>query len=171
MLKHRGFPGRLKGTDYQFVIRRANPSGATPLKARERFRDRKPADRRADLGFVRALWENFGDQPFERGNLDAGRLSWLFGREVLPAEDPFDPASYDALLVLDVDAARLRGLPRRKRSIRRRLGLRLMVFFSLLFWCRREDCELSKRHLILSYLQQRGKRCIEKPFYIRHGAK
>lgn len=106
MLKHRGFPGRLAGTDYQFTIRRANPKGVTPLVARERYRDRRPADRRADAAFVRALWEAFGDLPFERGNLDAGRLSWLFGREVKPAEEPFDPASYEALLVLDVDAAR-----------------------------------------------------------------
>ena len=57
-----------------------------------------------------ALWEHFGDQPFERGNLDAGRLSWLFGREVVPAEDPFDPTSYEALLRVDADAARI-GFP------------------------------------------------------------
>ncbi|MBO9411222.1 MULTISPECIES: hypothetical protein [Ruegeria] len=107
MLKHRGFPGRLAGTDFQFTIRRANPKGVTPLTRRERFRDRKPADRRADAGFMEALWQHFGDQPFERGNLDAGRLSWLFEREVIPAEDPFDPASYDALLVIDPDAAKL----------------------------------------------------------------
>lgn len=106
MLKHRGFPSRLPGTDYQFTIRRANPKGATPLKRRERYADRKPADRRADAAFMAALWEHFGDQPFERGNLDAGRLSWLFGREVLPAEDPFDPESYEALLVIDPVAAR-----------------------------------------------------------------
>ena len=48
-----------------------------------------------------ALWNYFGEEVFERGNLDAGRLSWLFGREVLPAEDPFDPCSYDALLKID----------------------------------------------------------------------
>ena len=106
MIKHRGFPGRLSGTDFQFTIRRANPKGATPLTRRERFRDRKPADRRADTAFMRALLENFWDQPFERGNLDAGRLSWLFGREVIAAEDPFDPASYDALLVIDLDVVR-----------------------------------------------------------------
>ena len=106
MLKHKGFPGRLPGTDFQFVLRRAAKDGATPLKARERFADRRPADRRADQGFVKALWENFGDQPFERGNLDAGRLSWLYGREVIPAEDPFDPASYEAMLVLDINRAR-----------------------------------------------------------------
>ena len=106
MLKHRGFPGRLPGTDFQFTIRRANPKGVTPIAYRERYLDRRPADRRADAGFVQALWMCFGDQPFERGNLDAGRLSWLIGREVKWAEDDADPASYDALLVLDVDAAR-----------------------------------------------------------------
>ena len=107
MLKHRGFPGRLPGTDYQFVIRRPNKKGATPLVGRERFADRRPADRRADAGFMAALWSHFADQPFERGNLDAGRLCWLFGREVVPAEDPFDPQSYRALLRIDVDRARL----------------------------------------------------------------
>lgn len=107
MLKHRGFPGRLPGTDFQFTIRRANPKGATPIARRERKNDRKPADRRADIAFVAALFEHFGDQPFERGNLDAGRLSWLFGREVLPYDDPFDPAHYEANLILDVRAAAL----------------------------------------------------------------
>ncbi|WP_417726132.1 hypothetical protein [Roseovarius sp.] len=106
MLKHRGFPGRLPGSDFQFTIRRANPKGATPLVARERFRDRRPADKRADVGFVRAIWECFGEEPFERGNLDAGRLSWLLGREVKIAEEPFDPTSYEALLVLDLEVAR-----------------------------------------------------------------
>jgi hypothetical protein len=106
MLKHRGFPGRLPGTDFQFVIRRPNKGGATPLVRRERFADRRPADRRADAYFMAALWAHFGTEPFERGNLDAGRLSWLFGREVVPAEDPFDPASYDALLRIDEDVAR-----------------------------------------------------------------
>ena len=106
MLKHRGFPGRLPGTDFQFTIRRANRAGATRLVARERYADRRPADRRADAAFMAALWQAFGDAPFERGNLDAGRLSWLFGREVVPAEQPFDPASYDALLRIDLARAR-----------------------------------------------------------------
>lgn len=110
MLKHRGFPGRLPGTDYQYVIRRPNPKGVTPLTVRERYRDRRPPDKRADAGFLEALWLHFGDAPFERGNLDAGRLSWLFGREVIPAEDPFDPASYDALLRIDVEVA-MRSFP------------------------------------------------------------
>ncbi len=106
MLKHRGFPGRLPGTDFQFTIRRPNPRGVTPLQRRERYADRKAADRLADQAFMAALWAQFGDEPFERGNLDAGRLSWLFEREVKPAEDPFDPESYEALLVIDEALAR-----------------------------------------------------------------
>lgn len=101
MLKHRGFPGRLTGTDFQYVIRRASKDGASKLIRRERYRDRKNVDRAADEGFMAALWANFGEDVFERGNLDAGRLSWLLGREVVPAEDPFDPESYDALLRID----------------------------------------------------------------------
>lgn len=107
MEKHRGFPGRLAGTDFQFTIRRAHKAGATKIVARERFNDRKPADRRADAGFMQALWDCFGDQPFVRGNLDAGRLSWLFGREVVAVEDDFDPEDYDALLQIDVARARI----------------------------------------------------------------
>ncbi len=106
MLKHRGFPGRLPGTDFQFTLRRANPKGPTPLTERVRRPDRRAADRRADIGFMKALWEAFGDEPFERGNLDAGRLAWLFGREVIPATDPFDPAHYEAMLVIDEQLAR-----------------------------------------------------------------
>lgn len=105
MTKHRGFPGRLRGTDFQFTIRRANPRGVTPLAARARHPDRRPGERAADAAFLAALIEHFGDTPFERGNLDAGRLSWLFGREVVAAEDPFDPASYRALLRIDAAAA------------------------------------------------------------------
>jgi len=106
MLKHRGFPSRLPGTDYNFIIRRANPRGVTPITRRERYADRKPADRRADAGFLQALWDQFGEDAFERGNLDAGRLSWLFGREVVPVDDPFNAESYDALLRIDVAVAR-----------------------------------------------------------------
>ncbi|MBO6867305.1 MAG: hypothetical protein VXZ18_10240 [Pseudomonadota bacterium] len=106
MLKHRGFPGRLPGTDFQFTIRRPNPKGVTPITRRERFADRRSPDRKADLWFMNALWLHFGTEPFERGNLDAGRLSWLFGREVLPVDDPFDPESYESLLVIDEKAAR-----------------------------------------------------------------
>lgn len=106
MEKHRGFPSRLPGTDYQFTIRRPNKKGVTAIIHRERYADRKPADRRADAGFVKALVEQFWDQPFVRGNLDAGRLSWLFGREVVAVEEEFDPESYYALLQLNLDLIR-----------------------------------------------------------------
>ncbi|WBU59040.1 hypothetical protein [Paracoccus albus] len=104
MLKHRGFPSRLPSSDYQFTIRRANPKGATKLAARERFRDRSAADRRADAGFLAALIEHFGEEEFERGNLDAGRLSWLLGCEVV-AIGKLDPTSYDQLFRVDLGKA------------------------------------------------------------------
>lgn len=108
MHKHRGFPSRLPGTDYQFTIRRANvKEGATKIIRRERFKDRKTLDRKADTAFMAALWAQFGEEVFERGNLDAGRLSWLIGREVVPAEDPWDPASYEALMRIDLAKARV----------------------------------------------------------------
>lgn len=104
MKKHRGFPSRLPSSDHQFTIRRANKKGATKLIARERYRDRAPADRRADAGFLAALIDHFGDTPFERGNLDAGRISWLLGREVLPVGD-LDPTDYAQLLRVDLARA------------------------------------------------------------------
>ena len=61
---------------------------------------------RRTAAFLAALWEHFGAEPFERGNLDAGRLGWLLGREVVPAEEPFDPASYEAMLRIDAERAR-----------------------------------------------------------------
>lgn len=75
------------------------------LKARERYADRRHVDRLADEGFMEALWKQFGAEPFERGNLDAGRLSWLLGREVVAVEKNFDPADYEAMLVINVPKA------------------------------------------------------------------
>jgi len=106
VLKHRGFPGRQPGTDFQFTIRRPNPNGAVPLICRERYADRKLEARRADTAFMAALLDRFGEEPFQRGNLDAGRLSWLFGREVVVAQDPFDRQSYEALLKIDMKRVR-----------------------------------------------------------------
>ena len=110
MTKHKGFPSGMPGTGLQFTIRRANPKGVTPIRERQRYADRAPVDKQADLAFLHSLWHHFGDEPFERGNLDAGRLSWLFGKEVIPAEQPFDPVSYEALLRIDVEAA-MRSMP------------------------------------------------------------
>lgn len=109
MIKHKGMPGRFPGTDHQFTIRRA-ASKATPIIRRERYADRKRSDLEVDAYFLAALIDLFGDQPFARGNLDAGRLSWLFEREVVAAEAPFDPQSYEALLRVDMDVA-LRSFP------------------------------------------------------------
>ena len=66
--------------------------------------ERVAADRRADAGFLAALIRHFGSEPFERGNLDAGRLGWLIGREVKAVGD-FDPADYGQLLQVDMVAA------------------------------------------------------------------
>ncbi|MBO0664410.1 hypothetical protein LQ948_17725 [Jiella sp. MQZ9-1] len=106
MTKHRGFPSGLPGTGFQFTIRRANPKGATKIIERKRFHDRTATEKLADAAFLHALWHMFGEEPFERGNLDAGRISWLFNREIVPAEKPFDPASYEALLMIDEAVAR-----------------------------------------------------------------
>ncbi len=105
MHKHRGFPSRLTGTDYHFTLRRPGKK-VTPLVSRKRYRDRKPADCKADLYFMAAIWDCFGEEPFMRGNLDATRLSFLFGREVVAVDEPFDNQSYEALLRVDVARAK-----------------------------------------------------------------
>ena len=69
MLKHRGFPSRLPGTDFQFTIRRPNPKGVTPLMRRERYKDRRPPDCRADTAFLRALMESFWTSPLSEETL------------------------------------------------------------------------------------------------------
>jgi hypothetical protein len=106
MTKHRGFPSGLTGTGWQFTIRRANPNGVAPIVERPRHRTSDNKEGLADAAFMHALWHHFGTEPFERGNLDAGRLSRLFGREVVPAERPFDPASYEAMLQINEAVAR-----------------------------------------------------------------
>ena len=103
MIKYKGFPSRMPGTDFQFTIRRRNPRGATKLISRERFRYRKRADSMADLVFLNCLVEYFGETSFQRGCLDAGRLSWFLDREIIRVSDPFDPYSYESLLRLNMD--------------------------------------------------------------------
>lgn len=105
MPKHQGFPAGLLGTQWQFTLRRAN-SKVTPLTAWPRHRTMDKSVALADIEFVQALWRHFGTEPFQRGNLDGERLCRLFGREVLPAERAFDPASYFALLKLNEALAR-----------------------------------------------------------------
>ena len=105
MPKHRGFPPGLLGTQWQFTLRRAN-SKVTPLTAWPRQRTMDQTVALADIGFVQALWQYFGTTPFQRGNLDGERLCRLFGRELLPAERGFDPASYEGLLKFNEALAR-----------------------------------------------------------------
>ncbi|WP_137129448.1 hypothetical protein [Rhizobium sp. FY34] len=105
MPKHRGFPAGLLGTQWQFTLRRAN-SKVTKLTSMPRHRTMDPTVALADIGFVQALWQHFGAEPFERGNLDGERLCRLFGRELLVAERGFDPQSYFAKLKLNEALAR-----------------------------------------------------------------
>ena len=106
MVKHKGFPGGMPSTGVQFTIRRANPRGVTPIKQLPRKARVGTPEYKIDAAFVHALWHYFGTEPFVRGNLDAARLSLLFGREVVPAEDRFDPISYDSMLRLNEKLAR-----------------------------------------------------------------
>lgn len=105
MPKHQGFPPGLLGTQWQYTIRRPNPK-VTPLTNWPRHRTMDQTVAHADLGFVQALWQYFGTEPFERGNLDGERLCRLFGREVIAAERGFDPQSYFAKLKLNEPLAR-----------------------------------------------------------------
>lgn len=106
MVKHRGFPGGMPGTGVQFVIRRANPRGVTPIKKLPRKARTGTPEYKIDAAFLHALWHQFGAEPFVRGNLDAARLSLLFGREVISADPKFDPCSYDAMLQINEQLAR-----------------------------------------------------------------
>ncbi len=104
MHKHRNFPSRLPSSDIHFTLRRPSKTGATPIKPRKRFADRHPKDRAADREFLLAIITAFGLEPFIRGNLDAGRLSWLIDREIVPVHANFNPACYDAELRVDIQA-------------------------------------------------------------------
>jgi hypothetical protein len=109
MFKHRGFPEYVPGTDHKVTIRRAGKA-PTPLRARERYRDRKADMIRADAFFLALLIDAYGDTPFARGNLDAGRINWLLGREIVAAGRNFDPESYETELRVDLGAVRT-GFP------------------------------------------------------------
>ncbi|AOG10063.1 MAG: hypothetical protein ACK4P4_08015 [Allorhizobium sp.] len=106
MIKHRGFPSGMPGTGVQFTIRRANDKGVTPIKTLPRKARPGTKEHRIDAAFLHALWHQFGAEPFVRGNLDAARLSLLFGREVVAVNKDFDPHSYDEMLVINERVAR-----------------------------------------------------------------
>lgn len=106
MLKHKGIPSGMPHTGHQFTLRRANPKGASKLFAKKRYADRSKLDTLTDTAFLHALWHKFGDEPFERGNLDVGRIAWLWDREIIPAEDPINLTSYEAMICIDEHMAR-----------------------------------------------------------------
>ena len=84
-----------------FTLRRENKVEPAKIFRRERYADRRKNDIIADTVFLSNLFDFFGDKPFVRGNLDAGRISWLFDREIKSAEKSVNPKSYAALLILD----------------------------------------------------------------------
>jgi hypothetical protein len=100
MQKHRGLPEFMYGTNIRIAIRRdADP--VTPIKRRERASFRPSIQTEADEFMLSALYRLYGDQPFVRGNIDAGRLSWLIGREIIALDTPFNPSDYDSLLKIN----------------------------------------------------------------------
>ena len=104
--KYRGFPSKVPGTNFQLIIRRENTKGASKIIFRKRFKDRSIHDKKADEFFLINLIRYFGEDNFERGCLDAGRLSWFFDREIISASEDFDPCSYNALLKLNYECIR-----------------------------------------------------------------
>ena len=73
---------------------------------RKRKNDALPIHIKADTTFLKCLIDYFGNRPFVRGNLDTARLSWLFGSEVVPADENFSPDDYNAMLKIDFDAVK-----------------------------------------------------------------
>lgn len=107
MIKHRGFPGRLPGSDFQFTLRRANPKGATPLVARERYRD--PGGQRTSAP-MRPLPRRFGSisamSPLSAAISMPGGWPGSLGAKCCPMMIRFDPEDYEARLIIDVEAMR-----------------------------------------------------------------
>ena len=106
MIKHRGFPSRMPGTDFQFTVRhkKKNPPA---IISRKRKNDAQAIYVKVDAMFLKCLIERFGGNQFVRGNLDSGRLGWLLGREIIPADDDFSPIDYDAKLKINYDTVKI----------------------------------------------------------------
>jgi hypothetical protein len=105
MQKHRGLPEFMYGTNIRIAIRR-DAKEVTPLRRRDRDWKRPAEQAQADEFTIGSLYKLYKDQPFVRGNIDAGRINWLLGREIVAADDNFSPIDYDALLRIDVPLAR-----------------------------------------------------------------
>ena len=105
MIKHKGFPSRMPGTDFQFTVRHMKKD-VSPIIKRKRKLDALSIHVKVDVTFLKCLIDYFGDKPFVRGNLDTARLSWLFGNEIVPADENFSPVDYNAMLKIDFDAVK-----------------------------------------------------------------
>jgi hypothetical protein len=106
MQKHRGLPEFMYGTNIRVAIRR-DAKEVTPLRRRDRDKMRPAEQTEADKFTIAALYKLYKDQPFVRGNIDAGRINWLLGREIVPVDmSKFSATDYETLLRLDVVAAR-----------------------------------------------------------------
>jgi len=89
------------GEKYKVAIRQ-EPTTPTPVFEKHR-EDKSASAEAADRWFLATLFALYGTGAFVRGNLDAGRLNRLFGREII-AEGPFDPISLDANLRINTRA-------------------------------------------------------------------
>ncbi|MGL4489729.1 MAG: hypothetical protein ACRCU5_09830 [Rhizobiaceae bacterium] len=105
MEKHRGLPEFMYGTNIRIAIRR-DAKEVTPLRRRERDYKRPKEQLQADEFTIAYLYKLYGDQPFVRGNIDAGRLNWLIGREIVAADNRFSPTDYDTLLKINLAVAK-----------------------------------------------------------------
>jgi hypothetical protein len=105
MQKHRGLPEFMYGSNIRIAIRR-DAKEVTPLRRRERDYLRPPEQSQADAFTIGSLYKLYQDQPFVRGNIDAGRINWLLGREIVAADAKFSPVDYDTLLKINVPLAR-----------------------------------------------------------------
>jgi hypothetical protein len=64
------------------------------------------AERVRDRWFLATLLATYGGSTFPRGNLDAGRINRLFGREIVPASmQDFEATSLESELRINIDAA------------------------------------------------------------------
>ena len=104
MQKHRGLPEFMYGTNIRIAIRR-DAKEVTPIKRRERDWKRPAEQLQADEFTIGSLYKLYGEEPFVRGNIDAGRLNWLIGREIISADGKFDPADYETLLKINLPVA------------------------------------------------------------------
>lgn len=92
------------GLQYKVAIQ-SHPSEITRLFAKPRVGSDHNAEI-ADRWFLGSLLALYGRHAFKRGNLDAGRINRLFGREIVPAnEGNFDSQSFDAELQIDIESA------------------------------------------------------------------